>query len=341
MKRSVLAAAVTCGFALSSVAQFSAAEIPLTLNMGYGQWMTDGQRHLDDTSTPWAGLEWAFNDNWAAEVLYADDDASLEDGSGRADITTWQVGMLYYGGSYIGKPNRIRPYLAFGAGEIDIDADTWDTVETTLNGGVGMRWMITQGLGLRAEARMLYSLDEHHKDALFSIGLNYYLGKTKADPVAAAPVASDEDGDGVIDANDQCLGTPAGTRVDSVGCPLPVAQVASIKMMVNFGFDSTEVEEKYFNDLNELAEFLKRFEDVYVDIEGHTDSTGAEDYNQQLSQRRAQAVVDVLVNQHGIAPQRLEAKGFGESQPVADNGSAEGRAENRRVMATLEVEFSE
>ena len=102
-----------------------------------------------------------------------------------------------------------------------------------------------------------------------------------------------------------------------------------------------EVEEKYFSDLGELADFLKRFEDVYVDIEGHTDSTGPEDYNQSLSQRRAQAVVDYLVNEHGIAPQRLEAKGFGESQPVADNSTREGRAENRRVMATLEVEFEE
>ena len=101
------------------------------------------------------------------------------------------------------------------------------------------------------------------------------------------------------------------------------------------------LQERYFSDLGELADFLKRFDDVQVDVEGHTDSIGPEDYNQQLSQRRAQAVVDLLVNQHGIAPARLEAKGFGESQPVASNDTAEGRAENRRVMATLEVEYEE
>ena len=120
-----------------------------------------------------------------------------------------------------------------------------------------------------------------------------------------------------------------------------MAEVASIKLMVNFGFDSTVVQEQYFNDLGELAAFLKRLEDVYVDIEGHTDSVGPEDYNLSLSQRRAQAVVDLLVNEHGIAPQRLTAVGFGETQPVASNDTAEGRAENRRVMATLEVEYTE
>ena len=187
---------------------------------------------------------------------------------------------------------------------------------------------------------MLYSLDESRKDTLLSVGLNYYLGKTKADP-APVQAVGDEDGDGVTDDIDQCPGTPAGTRVDSVGCPLPVAQVASIKLMVNFGFDSSRVQEQYFADLGELADFLKRFEDVFVDIEGHTDSTGPDDYNQSLSQRRAEAVVDYLISEHGIAPQRLQPKGFGESRPIADNNTEEGRAANRRVMATLEVEFED
>ena len=130
-------------------------------------------------------------------------------------------------------------------------------------------------------------------------------------------------------------------RVDATGCPLPVAQVASIKLKVNFDFDSTKVKEVYFGDISELAAFLKRFSDLQVDVEGHTDSVGPENYNQQLSQRRAQAVVDLLVNQHGISADRLEAVGYGESRPVASNDTSEGRAENRRVMATLEVEYKE
>ncbi|QFU74874.1 OmpA family protein [Halioglobus maricola] len=346
MQKKILTAVVAATISLGALAPAANAELPLTLNLGMGLWKNDSSRNLNDTETPWAGLEWAFNDNWAAEVMYADDDARTEDGMGRADIVTWQLGMKYYGGSYIGDAGRIRPYLAFGAGEIDIDYGAADTVETTLNGGLGARWMITQRLGLSGEARMLYSLDEHYKDTLLSIGLNFYLGNVDGNTGAGASDAGgystgDEDGDGVTDDMDQCPGTPAGTRVDSVGCPLPVTEVASIKMMVNFGFDSSTVEEKYFSDISELAVFLQRFEDVHVDVEGHTDSSGPDDYNQSLSQRRAQAVVDLLVNEYGIAARRLEAKGYGESQPVADNATKEGRAENRRVMATLEVEYAD
>ena len=341
MNKNILASTLLAGLVLGGSALQAGAEVPITLNLGYGLWKNDGERELNDTETPVAGLEWAFNDNWAAEILYADDTARTEDGMGRADISTWQLGMKYYGGSYIGDPWRIRPYAAFGAGEIDVDYGDTDTVETTLNGGVGLRWMITRRLSLSGEARMLYRLDERRKDTLLTLGLNFWMGNVTAAAPVSEVVDGDEDGDGVLDSVDQCPGTPAGTRVDSVGCPLPVTQVASIKLMVNFGFDSSKVEERYFSDLAELAAFLQRFEDVYVDIEGHTDSVGPEDYNQALSQRRAQAVVDLLVNEHGIAPARLQAKGFGESRPVADNSTSEGRAQNRRVMATLEVEYEE
>mgnify|MGYP001819664341 FL=1 len=336
MKKQLLA---LCGAALIAFGSVTAtAEVPITFNLGWGQFFIDGSRDLDDTDTPWTSLEWAFNDNWAAEIFYAEDDTRQEDGLFKADVSTWQISALYYGGSYIGKPNRVRPYVVFGAGEIDYDADFADTVETTLNGGLGLRWMLTKRFGARLEWRMLYSLDESKRDSILTAGINYYLGRVDPPP---PPAPVDSDGDGVTDDIDQCPNTPAGTRVDSVGCPLPVAQVASIKMKVNFAFDSDVVEERYFNDIGELAAFLKRFEDIYVDIEGHTDSIGPDDYNMSLSQRRAQAVVDLLVNEHGIAPQRLSAVGFGETQPVASNDTEEGRAQNRRVMATLEVEYEE
>ena len=184
-------------------------------------------------------------------------------------------------------------------------------------------------------------MDKSNNDTIAYLGLNYYLGNVNPPPTPAPTACADEDGDGVCDDVDACLGTPPNTRVDATGCPLPVAQVASIKLKVNFAFDSSVVQEQYFTDLGELAKFLKRFDQVDVSIDGYTDSVGADSYNQQLSQRRAQAVVDMLVKTYGIAPSRLKAVGYGESNPVASNDTAEGRAENRRVMASLEVEYSE
>lgn len=343
MKKQLISATAAACVSLAGLSLPAAAELPITLNAGAGYWYFDRDDirgfEPDDTSTPWASLEWAFNDQWAAEILYAyDDSGEFEDGGPDMEVTTWQLGMLYYGGTYISSDMRLRPFLSLSSGEIKIEGDDFDTVETLVNGGAGVRWMFGERLGLRLEGRAVHSVDESETDFLLLAGLNFYLGKTQPDP---EPAPLDSDGDGVPDDRDRCPDTPLGTKVDADGCPLAVAQVASIKLNVTFGFDSTEVQEQYFSDLEELANFLKRFSDLQVDVEGHTDNVGPEDYNMGLSQRRAQAVVDVLVNQHGIDASRLSPVGFGETQPVASNDTEEGRAQNRRVMATLEVEFEE
>lgn len=339
-----LIAATAAYLALAGVAQNASADMPITLNAGAGYWLFDRDvRGLEpkDTGTPVLGLEYALTDRWSAEFMVAHDETEYKDGTD-TDVTAWQLGGLYK----LGSPGKVRPYLAFGAGEIDLDANTFDTVETTVNGGFGVRWWFNDRVGARVEGRAIHSLDETETDFLVSAALSFYLGDVKpaAAAVAAAPAVAeplDSDGDGVIDERDRCPNTPAGTRVDADGCELAVAQVASVKLLVNFGFDSTRVQERYFADLAELATFLQRFSDVQVEVEGHTDSLGSADYNQSLSQRRAQAVVDLLVNRHGIARDRLQARGYGESRPVASNDTEEGRAENRRVMATLEVEYAE
>ena len=114
-----------------------------------------------------------------------------------------------------------------------------------------------------------------------------------------------------------------------------MTEVASVELKVNFDFDSDTVGTQYREDLRGLAEFLGQFEELNVEIEGHTDSWGNDTYNMGLSQRRANAVMKVLVDEFGISASRLRAKGYGEADPVDTNDTAAGRAENRRVMATL------
>lgn len=89
--------------------------------------------------------------------------------------------------------------------------------------------------------------------------------------------------------------------------------------------------------IDELASFLKRYEDRRIRIEGYTDSTGAEEYNQKLSQRRAEAVRDAVVDR-GVAPDRIEVRGFGEAYPVASNDDPSGRQRNRRVEIVISDE---
>jgi OOP family OmpA-OmpF porin len=313
MKQRIVSAAVlSCAVLLGPAAQ---AELPITINAGMGYWFFDSDRPVDDDVTPWISAEWAFTDNWSAELLYAKDNFDL-DGGGSADVTVWQLDALYYTGSFIGDTPRLRPYFAFGGGEINTDARVFRDSEWALNAGAGVRWMLTPRFGARLEARLQHSIDESENDILVNAGVNYYFGNVTPPPAPVAVVAPEPE-------------------------PAPTTRVASLKLKVNFAFDSDEVKEMFFDDIAELAAFLKRFDDIQVDVEGHTDSTGPEEYNQGLSERRAQAVVDLLVNEHGIPASRLNAVGFGESRPIASNDTREGRAENRRVMATLEVEFVE
>ncbi len=336
-------ASMAIALATLGMAGAAIAAPPITLNAGAGYWSFDGDRNLDSAATPWVSLEYAFTDNWAGEIGYNATDTEFNPTGGDVDVQNWQLELLHYWGDPLGKRGTLRPYIAFGGGEIDLDAGRVDTVETQINLGGGVRYMLTERLGIRAELKGFYSVDERQQDVLASVGLNWYIGslanQVSAAAVAAAPV--DSDGDGVTDDRDRCPGTEPGVRVDIEGCHIPVTRIAAIKLSVQFPFNSAEVEEQYFTDVSQLADFLRKFEELDVEIEGHTDDSGPEGYNQNLSERRARAVLDLLVDEYGIPSTRLRAVGYGESRPVADNSTREGRKENRRVIANVEVEYED
>ncbi|CDZ94205.1 outer membrane protein [Pseudomonas saudiphocaensis] len=119
--------------------------------------------------------------------------------------------------------------------------------------------------------------------------------------------------------------------------PEPVAEPVRVELDVKFDFDRAVVKQDSMADIQNLADFMKQYGQTSTVVEGHTDSVGTDAYNQRLSERRANAVRDVLVNQHGLDASRVDAVGYGESRPVADNSTEEGRAINRRVEAEVEA----
>jgi OOP family OmpA-OmpF porin len=140
----------------------------------------------------------------------------------------------------------------------------------------------------------------------------------------------DSDNDAVADYLDLCPGTPEGVIVDQDGCPLPGENLLSLTG-VNFEFDKATLTPEAKSILEEAVTLLKDTDDVVeVRVEGHTDSIGTEAYNQDLSQRRAESVVNYLTSR-GIDGRNLVAVGMGENSPVASNDSDAGRAANRRV----------
>jgi len=116
--------------------------------------------------------------------------------------------------------------------------------------------------------------------------------------------------------------------------PAPVAAVAPAPKLVlegvNFDFDKATLRQDDIGTLDDDVATLKSWGDVDIEVAGHTDSMGSDAYNMKLSQQRAGAVRNFLISK-GVAADRLTAKGYGESQPVADNATEEGRFKNRRV----------
>ncbi|MGD9169885.1 MAG: OmpA family protein [Candidatus Thiodiazotropha sp.] len=148
--------------------------------------------------------------------------------------------------------------------------------------------------------------------------------------VDASGCELDSDGDGVVDSKDDCPNTPVGATVTDAGCAVRI-----VLENVLFELNSDGVSSEYAPTLNRIADSLKARQDINaIEVIGHTDSTGSAAYNQTLSERRAKAVADHLTRQ-GVDGALFTTKGMGESSPVADNATREGRAQNRRVELRL------
>ena len=140
-----------------------------------------------------------------------------------------------------------------------------------------------------------------------------------------APTYGDSDHDGIADNIDKCPNTAQGEKVDAIGCGV------NVSIAVNFPTNSAELTPESNAELDRIVNLFNSTPVISGFVEGYTDSSGSAEYNKQLSAKRAQAVADYLIS-HGISRDRVVARGRGEANPVADNSTPEGRAENRRVV---------
>jgi OOP family OmpA-OmpF porin len=237
----------------------------------------------------------------------------------------------------------------------------WDPMVTV---GGGVQHGFSDRLAFRAELAARYDRDNNsrqyftadHKtgfvDAIASVALLVNFGGSEAPverretvtPPPEKPQTScrdlDDDNDGVNNCDDRCPGTQAGVQVGPDGCPM----VQRIDLRgVNFKFDRPKKGEKNISPtlqeptadsiaiLDQAVDVLQRNPAMRVEVVGHTDSVGTDEYNQGLSERRARIVYDYLTS-HGIDASRLAGPtGYGESRPIDTNDTKEGRARNRRT----------
>ncbi|MDD5275092.1 MAG: OmpA family protein [Methylovulum sp.] len=241
--------------------------------------------------------------------------------------------------------NRLAPYAVLAVGGMNTGLGARNVAGIIGEAGVGATYEVSDNFLVRSDVRYRYNNnfnshiqggpDDFH-DMTINVGFVIPFGaKPKATaanfeaPIAAAPIVDcstlDSDSDGVNDCLDQCPRTVKGSTVDDKGCPIKLVLKGE-----HFKFDSAELTLNAQEILDGVAQSLISYPQKNdIEVQGHTSSEGSDAYNMRLSQRRAESVADYLRMKN--VPNRLITKGYGESQPVADNSTEEGRVENRRV----------
>ena len=321
---------------LSAVNSTQAAEGQFYIAPGL-QWMDfDGNRGLENDTGPTLGLGYDFTDRTSFELSTFDLDPSVN-GGGDIDLDHYKLDMLY---DLNDNNSRVTPFVVGGLGNTDFDGENSTMIDVGAGLKVGMSGNVEWRTAIRAYN---YLGGDNDRDIGIDSSLIFYFGgNSRPAPARPTPApapepapAPDSDRDGVPDSRDECPDTPMNYAVDDVGCPIPVEEVARVELDVLFEFDRDVVRPQYLPEIEEVADFMEQYPDVVVELEGHTDSVGTNEYNQDLSQRRADAVRQSLIDDFDVQGSRITATGYGEEQPVATNDTAAGRQENRRVITVI------
>ena len=335
-----------------------------------GYHVFEGDQRMDDSVSYGLAAGYHLTKNWTIEfdLRYTPSETDFDTGQNfDVDVWTGSMNALYH----FNPDGAFVPYLVAGFGGMVFEVDEGlpgqdDDEDFMLNAGAGFKFFFADDLAVRVDARYVADL---HSDRNFDqapgsdgpdhnfiamAGLTWQFG---GPPPAPAPPA-DSDMDGVPDSRDKCPGTPLGTKVDAVGCPpappkpapAPMAkpepapapvvvpppapvQKEIITFNLLFGFDKHQITDDMIPVLEQAKQILTEDPAASFEVMGHTCSIGSDAYNQKLSERRANSVKNWLVS-NGIAAERLNAVGYGESQPKYDNSTEESRKLNRRVEIT-------
>lgn len=331
--RTLMAAAIGLSICSTAIAQ-GAVDSGLTISVGGAYNMMDTVRNVDDSFAPEVGLGYRFNDRFSVEGNYSMYSTDVQNSSSSIDMDEYRLDAYFdlmpWDGSW-------TPYIVAGASMLDMSTDNDSHDDNRVNAGFGLRKALTPNLSVRGDVRAIRSVDYNQTEGSANLGLTWTFGSVAEpimmeEPVAVVeeevvvePVILDGDMDGIADADDLCLSTPAGVTVDAMGCE-------ELDTLVLFDFDSADLRAEDLATITQTGEFLQRNSTLNIKITGYTDSTGTDEYNQELSLERAEAVRQALTEEFGIDASRMELEGMGKADPIATNQTLEGREDNRRAV---------
>lgn len=254
-------------------------------------------------------LGYQFSDSWAADIS-----------AGATMNNNVEVDALTLNGYRFFGSGRFRPYLSAGLSQFSVDDALNDSTQQ-YQAGLGLAANLSRNLELRVGYQTFNTFSgDHSQDNSYGATLSWHFSKPPVQPVAQAkpqPV----------------LAQPVPPQ--PAPAPEERVEIERIELQVLFDFDKSIIKSVYEPQLTQIAQLMISDPQISAIIEGHTDSVGTDEYNLNLSKRRANAIKQRLVNNYGISPDRIETIGYGESQPIADNSTAAGAQKNRRAIAVI------
>ncbi|MGK8941729.1 OmpA family protein [Stutzerimonas stutzeri] len=288
-------------------------------------YFTDSSRDIKNGELYGAGVSYFLTDDVSLGLSYGEyhditSEDRVQDGSHKkikGSLTSLDA-AYHFGAPGVG----LRPYVSAGVAHQSIgQADRGGRDRSTFaNVGTGVKYYFTENFFAKASVDGMYNIDADEAEWMAGVGVGLNFGGGARQVAAVEPTPEP---------------APAPI-VDNE--PEPAPEVVRVELDVKFDFDKSRVREESYSDIKNLADFMQQYPQTTTTVEGHTDSVGTDQYNQRLSERRAEAVRNVLVNEYGVQGNRVNSVGYGESRPVADNSTEEGRQINRRVEAEVEAQ---
>ena len=310
---------------------------------------TDNDRHSSNAGLFGIGVGKMVSPNVSIDIdldsANTDVDPSFLLPSANWDLTSLSVTGRYH---FVEEGKNWHPYLAAGIGaqKNNYPGPIGSDSNLLVKLGAGLQADVSERVDMRIEGGMRFDFNDtfnagHYQDLYATASVLFALGNLPAAVVPEAPAApvaedcstKDDDGDGVNNCNDRCPNSQAGQAIGPDGCPVPLT--IDLKG-VNFDFDKDTLRPDAVVILDEAASILNKYPQLKVEVAGHTDSVGSEDYNQGLSQRRAQVVFNYLTGKGVDAARLVGPNGFGEMKPIDVNTTKEGRARNRRTELNVQ-----
>lgn len=267
-----------------------------------------------DTVVPNLILGYDINDDWSVEATWADQGEATFKSGASVEYSHWALSGLYYlpsnlpGWSAYAKAGIGQLKTGIGKGRDDNGLFVVDQInDTQVSFGLGGEYRFANDWGVRAEALFV---DKDSSQLTLNVIKRFGRDYT---PPAPKPVPAP---------------VPVPVEAPKVLSAPECKELKSLFEQIYFAVDKADLTPASLGVLQKIASTLKPFPAVALEISAHTDAQGSDAYNLALSERRAQSVVN---NLNGQGVKNLSAKGYGESKPVADNKTADGRAKNRRV----------